>query len=229
MNKVKWLIVVVLGTLMLAACSPITAPDAGMATGPEATAQPPEEAESDVADPEDSDTEAEVAFVEIDTADYDFTGMPYYKKCAIVGARQAVAGEEIETIVDGLLETVNVANDGDYVVRNPGGEEYIVEQARFESRYTLIEGETDQFLSTGEPVQAIELDQNVEFVAPWGATQYILAGGFLIFNVDEVYGIQRQEFIDTYAPASPDGQFINAAGEPISPFEVDCPANQPGA
>jgi hypothetical protein len=207
-----WIMVIV--CLLMAACAPITAP-----TPVAVDATETEQAEEAAV--------AEEEFQLVDTQDYDFSGMPYYKKCAIVTARAAMAGEEVETVVDELVETVNVANDGDYVVRNPGGEEYIVEKARFESRYTLIEGTEDQFLPTGVAVQAIELDNSVQFVAPWGETQYISEGGFLIFNVDEVYGIQRQEFLDTYAPSNAEGQFVNADGEPIGPLEVECPANVP--
>ncbi|MEX1018394.1 MAG: hypothetical protein WDZ49_01975 [Litorilinea sp.] len=212
MNRFRVVTFVMLTSVVwLAACAPITAPPSTSA--PAAT---PTEA-----------AEAEVEFTVIDTADFDFTDAPYYKKCAIVSARAAMAGETIETVVDGLTETVNVANDGDYVVSNPGGEEYIVEKDRFESRYTLIEATENQFLPTGAPVQIIELDQNVEFEAPWGETQYILAGGFLIFNVDEVYGIQRQEFLDTYAPSNAEGQFVDEAGNPIDTLDVQCAANQP--
>jgi hypothetical protein len=222
---------VLLGLIGLAACVPITAPQEAQPVSETPTvdtstvATPTVEA-STVETPEVK-TEATPEFKVIDTGDYDFSGTPYYKKCAIVTARTAQAGEKIETIVNGQRETVNVANDGDYVVRNPGGEEYIVETPRFESRYTLIEGTADQYLPTGAPVQVVELDENVQFVAPWGETQYILAGGYLIHNGDEVYGIQRQEFLDTYAPSTADGQFVDADGKPIAVLDVKCGANQP--
>ncbi len=144
----------------------------------------------------------------IDTAKFDFAGATYFRKCATVTARVAEAGEEVITVVDDVRETHNVANTGDYVVRNPGGEEYIVEKAKFEARYALIAGSDDTYLPTGAPVRAVALPENVRFVAPWGEEQFINAGGFLLNNAGDIYGIQKQEFFDTYAASTEQGEFL---------------------
>ena len=152
----------------------------------------------------------------IDAGKVDFTGAEYYRKCAMVTARVAQAGEEIVTIVDGTEETRNTANAGDYVVRNPGGEEYIVEKTRFEGRYELVSGTDDTYRPSGAPVAAVVLAENVRFVAPWGEEQFINAGGFLLNNAGDIYGIQKQEFFDTYAPSTAQGEFLGdgSCGQP---------------
>lgn len=144
----------------------------------------------------------------IDAGKVDFTGAEYYRKCAMVTARVAQAGEEIVTIVGGTEETRNTANAGDYVVRNPGGEEYIVEKAKFEGRYELVSGTVDTYRPSGGPVAAVILTENVRFVAPWGEEQFINAGGFLLNNAGDIYGIQKLEFFDTYAPSTAEGEFL---------------------
>ncbi len=144
----------------------------------------------------------------IDPGKVDFGGAEYYRKCAIVTARVAEAGEEVVTVVDGTQETRNVANAGDYVVRNPGGEEYIVEKAKFEGRYEMVVGAEGTYRSSGGPVRAMPLAESVRFVAPWGEEQFINAGGFLLNNADDIYGIQKQEFFDTYAASTADGDFL---------------------
>lgn len=152
----------------------------------------------------------------IDPGKVDFAGAEYYRKCALVTARVAQAGEEIVTIVDGTRETRNTANAGDYVVRNPGGEEYIVEKAKFEGRYELVAGTEDSYRPSGAPVKAISLAESVRFVAPWGEEQFINAGGFLLNNAGDIYGIQKQEFFDTYAASTAEGEFLGdgSCGQP---------------
>ena len=152
----------------------------------------------------------------IDTQKFDFSGAEFYRKCAAVTARSALLGLEIVTVVDGKRETQNVANAGDYVVRNPGGEEYIVEKATFEGRYNLVAGSEDTYLPIGAPVRAVPLPENVRFVAPWGEEQFINAGGFLLDNAGDIYGIQNKEFFDTYAASTEQGEFLNdgTCGQP---------------
>ena len=147
-------------------------------------------------------------YAAIDAAKVDFAGAEYYRKCATVTARVAQAGEEVVTMVGGTQETRNVANGGDYIVRNPGGEEYIVEKAKFETRYELVSGSEDTYRPSGGPVRAVPLTENVRFVAPWGEEQFIKAGGFMLNNAGDVYGIQKQEFFNTYAESTAQGEFL---------------------
>lgn len=66
---------------------------------------------------------------------------PVYKKQGRVKARPAVVGEEITTTLEGgTKETVNKVSEGDFIVTNPGGEQYIISGEKFLGRYE----ETDE-------------------------------------------------------------------------------------
>jgi hypothetical protein len=61
---------------------------------------------------------------------------PIYEKYGRVKARRAIAGEEITTILEnGATETVGRANPSDWVITNPGGEQYIISDKKFLARY----------------------------------------------------------------------------------------------
>jgi hypothetical protein len=52
-----------------------------------------------------------------------------------VQARRAKVGEQITTtLASGAKETVNTANEGDWIVTNPSGEQYIISQTVFSSQ-----------------------------------------------------------------------------------------------
>jgi hypothetical protein len=50
-------------------------------------------------------------------------------------ARLATADEKIITILDGEVETINTAAEGDVVITGPKGEKYIINATKFEARY----------------------------------------------------------------------------------------------
>ena len=61
-----------------------------------------------------------------------------YKKQGKITARKGAPGEKITTtLANGTEETTNTVNDGDYVVTNPSGEEYIIDGATF-AKHTKI-------------------------------------------------------------------------------------------
>ena len=61
---------------------------------------------------------------------------PIYKKFGNVEARKAVPGESITTtLAGGTQETVNTAKEGDWIMTNPDGEQYIISSEKFFSRY----------------------------------------------------------------------------------------------
>lgn len=66
-----------------------------------------------------------------------------YKKQGEVQARQATEKEEVITVMKsstGEVETKNKAMPGDWIVINPGGEEYVLKPEKFASRYEPKEG-----------------------------------------------------------------------------------------
>lgn len=130
-----------------------------------------------------------------------------YQKFGEITARRGVVGEQIVTIMssDGLKETKNTVvadeegNPG-WVVTNTTNEQYIVKDSTFKSKYEKIDGTENKYKPIWNPITAVQIDENICFVAPWGEIQNLLAGGYLVFNedFDDIYGVQEEEFIKTY-------------------------------
>jgi hypothetical protein len=140
-----------------------------------------------------------------------------FKKHRIVKARAARDGEEIVSLVESGRETVNIANNGDYVVENQTGakERYIVPGAKFRQRY-VEESQLDDGWCVYKPlgrVKGIEVDRSVlnlfgqqgsfYISAPWGEAQYVEEGDMLVTTLPlrdeiEIYRIARKEFSQTY-------------------------------
>lgn len=133
-----------------------------------------------------------------------------FEKTATIQARLAQAGEVVATtLADGTQETTNTANEGDFIVTNPGGEQYIVPGEKFVKRYETTDQE-GTFKAVGM-IRAIKNPsaESIKIVAPWGeemdgdAECYIVTG-YDPTNPEEIssdrYIIGAQEFADTYAP-----------------------------
>lgn len=135
--------------------------------------------------------------VDLATEEYDkaFKNADFFVKSAEIEARQAIEEENVET---GLDATKNVANIGDWIVTNPGGEQYVISKEKFSQLYKEKENEEGSFVSAGKPVKAIRTEKNIVFTAPWGEEQSVKAGGYVIENNEERYGIDEQVFRDTY-------------------------------
>lgn len=70
------------------------------------------------------------------------TEAPICKKQGRVEARPATPGEEITTTLEGgAKETVNKAGEGDWIMTNPGGEQYIISEKKFLGRYEATDEE----------------------------------------------------------------------------------------
>lgn len=140
-------------------------------------------------------------------ADEAFAAAPVYEKFAVVQASQATQETPITTVLaDGTVETSNVAQPGDYIVTNPGGEQYVVEQEKFEARYEVTE-DSGTFKAKGI-VKAVAnaTGTPVTVIAPWGEEQHGNADCIYLAQYDpstgeiseDRYIIGRDEFNDTY-------------------------------
>ena len=135
----------------------------------------------------------------------------HYKKKGQVEIRPAAPGERVETVIDGERETVNTAAAGDYVVRGPKGELYIVKPDVLTKRYGKpltppdregyrrypAKGDFYGFRYEGEPIK---------FVAPWN--EYMIANpgdyiGTSAMDSKEYYRVEKSMFAATYAEAKP--------------------------
>lgn len=134
-----------------------------------------------------------------------------YAKFARIQARPASEGEVIETVLaDGTKETTNTANAGDWIATNPGGETYVIPAAKFPKKYEpapeLGEG---WYKPTGGVQKFLELEEDTSFVCSWGEEQFIARGGMVnVSDLDDIYGIARDEFFATYKECDEDGNFI---------------------
>lgn len=142
-----------------------------------------------------------------------------FSKAVQVVARLAVPGEKITTMTAGengndFHETVNTAKDNQVVITNPGGEQYIIDKAKFESRYDAasLGNENKTYNAKAVPTQCIKLDEGVEFTAPWGEKMSIQKGGVLVLGGGtDIYGIQPKEFADTYKPCDETGKHLTSS------------------
>lgn len=97
---------------------------------------------------------------------------PVYKKQGRVEARPATPGEEITTTLEGgTKETVNKANEGDWIVTNPSGEQYIISEKKFLGRYETTD-EGGVYAAKGY-CRAIPnpFGKPIEIMASWGSLQ----------------------------------------------------------
>jgi hypothetical protein len=129
-----------------------------------------------------------------------------YRKKAKVDIRPAVAGEVVETRIDGERETVNRAKAGDYVVRGVKGEQYVISPETLANRYGPPVGGPDaqgfrQYGAQGH-LHAFRYEgPRATFTAPWGEEMVVNPGDYIgtaALGSDEFYRIERDAFAATY-------------------------------
>lgn len=152
--------------------------------------------------------------VELDVQSSDFTEKlqvaEIYAKKATVQAEFAHAGVPIETVLeDGTIETKNVTKEGDVIITNPAGEQYIVRQEEFFRSYEATD-EEGVYRST-DMIRAVPNDTgtDIEIMAPWGEKMRGDADCYIVSAVDldkphdvttDRYIIGAAEFKQTYGP-----------------------------
>ena len=132
------------------------------------------------------------------------------KKFGTVEARAATAGEKVKTtLADGTVEVEeNIANDGDWIVTNPGGESYIISGEKFHSRYEPVLDGNGVYAAKGYcRAMPNPFGVSIEILASWGSPQFGDKTCFIACvcdadgNIDdEPYLIGYAEFKDTYKP-----------------------------
>lgn len=112
-----------------------------------------------------------------------------------------VAQEEIvvKTIVNGVTETTNVAQTGDYIATGPFGEKWVIKPEKFHQLYDIVE----DGIAASKPVSRFAYRWNWEpfyFTASWGETMLCETGDYLVsdINLSEVYRIEKKVFEKTY-------------------------------
>jgi hypothetical protein len=126
-----------------------------------------------------------------------------FEKFTQIKARPARPGEMIETITADGKETMNQAQEGDFVVSNLGGsgEEYILSGDKLAKRYKEVGNGIYQ--ATGECRGITYSGPETSFQASWGQPMVLKTGDMIVTplpQMGEVYRIARQEFESTYRP-----------------------------
>lgn len=135
---------------------------------------------------------------------------PIYRKQGEVRAVIAKGGEVVVTILaDGTTETRNTAKQGDAIITNPGGEQYIIGAEKFAKRYEPKEEEEGVFIAKGHSKAIVNpWAVPITMMASWGEMQngqsdckiadtYDIETGIL---GGEPYIIAPREFNQTYKP-----------------------------
>lgn len=131
-----------------------------------------------------------------------------YAKFGQVKARKAVAGEIVITVIKDKEETRNKAKADDVLVQNPGGEQYIINEKKFNSRYTKIKS-LDKgwavYKSKGVCYGFRYIGKPFKFTAPWGELMLVEDGDMIVSTSPEggndIYRIEKQAFKATYKRA----------------------------
>ncbi len=128
-----------------------------------------------------------------------------YIKIAPITARRGQIGEKVSTIMaNGMHETDNeVTADPEtgkpgWVVKSMGGEEYIISDLTFCRKYKLIDEKAMLYKPKGNPIIAVQINDDIGFVAPWGKVMNIASGGYIVLARYDIYGIQEKEFAELY-------------------------------
>lgn len=132
------------------------------------------------------------------------------RKIGYVAARKATASEVIETRWNGK-ETTNTARPGDFIVTNLSPQRqplvdreghmnvYVIAAKKFPDLYEPTSEDSKHgaiYRATGV-VSALPLPGGFNILAPWGERQ-TGTSGYLLLNVDEVYGSSAGAFEATY-------------------------------
>jgi len=130
----------------------------------------------------------------------------HYAKKGQVEIRPAVAGEVVETVIDGVRETVNTAAAGDYVARGDRGECYILKPEILAKRYGAPLTQPDQdgyrrYPAKGDFYGFCYEGDPFKFVAPWKEDMIANPGDYIgtgALGSKEYYRIEKTAFAATY-------------------------------
>jgi len=127
-----------------------------------------------------------------------------YNKQGSVLARQTVIGEEIVTVLNGVAETKNTAKEGDVLLQGVQGEQYIMSESKFSSRYNVdkkLSNEFQEYKATGSCFAYEYKGVPMEFMAAWNELMIVEPGDYLAApdsSYNEVYRIEKEAFSKTY-------------------------------
>lgn len=155
-----------------------------------------------VSEPKVLDQETLVKILNGKDANSVFGQVDTYAKYARIQAVEAKGGEHIMTkLTDGTVEVSDhVAKAGEWIVTNPGGEQYVVESAKFAKKYEKAAELGDGwFKPKGAPQKFRKIKYDMTIRASWGEEQLLRKGAYInVTDMSDIYGVAEKEFADTY-------------------------------
>jgi fructose-1,6-bisphosphatase/inositol monophosphatase family enzyme len=115
-----------------------------------------------------------------------------------VRAERARKGQSLQTTVDGFALSVNIAEDGDWLITTSRGDQYFLSDEKVRARYHGEPAADGTLLPSPEPLPMVRITRPIRFRAPWGAMQYAPAGSVLVLKQNDVYAIHAASFDSAY-------------------------------
>ncbi|RYZ24182.1 MAG: hypothetical protein EOO16_01925 [Chitinophagaceae bacterium] len=129
----------------------------------------------------------------------------HYRKYGRFNYAIARTQEQVATIIDGVVETEQCAQPGDYIITGSRGERFVVRPEVFARRYAdLANGIAE---ARGECWAVLYTGAAFTFEAPWpgAAPMHCAPGDYLAAPdaaISEVYRIEAGVFAETYVAVS---------------------------
>jgi fructose-1,6-bisphosphatase/inositol monophosphatase family enzyme len=115
-----------------------------------------------------------------------------------VRAERARKGQSLQTTVDGFAVSVNIAQDGDWLITTRKGDQYFLSDEKVRARYHGEPAADGTLLPSPDPLPMVRITRPIRFRAPWGAMQYAPAGSVLVLKQNDVYAIHATNFAASY-------------------------------
>lgn len=135
--------------------------------------------------------------------DDKFPQSSIYKKTVVTEYRIAEAGESLSTVLpDGTVETQRTLEGGEYIIKNPTGEEYALSEENFHALYQ--ETEPGVYVSIGHVIAFPNpYGVPIKIMAPWGEPQYGNHDCMIAQTEEDEsdrYLIDKESFEKAYSP-----------------------------
>jgi len=134
-----------------------------------------------------------------------------------VRAKPARKGASLQTNVGGFAVSVNIAQDGDWLITTTQGDQYFLSDEKFRARYHPQPDEGGMHLPAPQPLPMVRITAPIRFRAPWGAMQYAPAGSVLVLKQNDVYAIHPDSFARSYRTVGDDAE----AGPAVTALLID--------
>jgi fructose-1,6-bisphosphatase/inositol monophosphatase family enzyme len=115
-----------------------------------------------------------------------------------VRAERARKGTSMQTTVGGFAVSVNIAQEGDWLITTSQGDQYFLSDEKFRARYHPEPDVRDMHLPSPEPLPMVTITRPIRLRAPWGAMQYVPAESVLVLKRNDLYAIHRDNFARSY-------------------------------